>query len=317
MMLGTTNVHTLALIKFIFMKKVFTLLLLSLALSSSNAQYLTITDSNAIWSVQQWKYFSTGDTTIGANSYIKITVGALPGFSIPLSPISYLIRSEANGKNYSRPDTVDYLIYDFSLNAGDTGTAYMPSGGPYGHFEVDSTDVISMAGANRKVMYIHNPMYNFPEVWIEGIGTMNGFGLSNYPLTGIVIDFSCFNDPFLLCYHENGVKLFQNVNNPQGMWMYMVDSCYWICTQGINTSGNPPFLTYPNPVKDILQINGVNHNNYSFRIINTIGQQIYCEQLTVFYTQLDVSDLEVGVYFLEITDQGSNMKRALKFSKIE
>ncbi len=298
-------------------RSILTLLTWACFFVPSFSQYLTLTDSNAVWSVQQWKFFSIGDTMIASNNYIKITEGALPGFTVPLSPVSHFIRSEPNGKNYFRSGGVDYLLFDLSLNVGDTGTVYMtPGTGNPGHFIVDSTDVIFMAGANRKFVYVHSPIYQGRETWVEGIGTLNGFDLANYCLTGLIIDFFCWNDPFLLCYHENGVKLFQSSDTPWNPDMHMVDSCYWMCTMGLDGDEPSIFTVYPNPTSDFITISGL-EDTYVCTIINSFGQEIRSETLSVTNSKVDVSALSPGIYFLVITHLQTKKKTVLKFSKMD
>ena len=68
-------------------------------------------------------------------------------------------------------------------------------------------------------------------------------------------------------------------------------------------------LLFPNPAYDILTIDfKLGHyigTSAYFEIVNIYGQVVKSKNVFVRVSQLDVSDLEAGTYFIRIT-QGSN-----------
>ncbi len=79
-------------------------------------------------------------------------------------------------------------------------------------------------------------------------------------------------------------------------------------TVGINENGEKEFVVvYPNPATDMLNINS-NGEVTNVRLINTVGQVVF-DQVT---NQINVSELESGVYFIQIdTKNGSTTQKIL------
>ncbi len=70
---------------------------------------------------------------------------------------------------------------------------------------------------------------------------------------------------------------------------------------------------YPSPAKNQLFINGEFESNSRVRIFGQNGQQVFEGYIK---QELDISDLERGVYFLKVTDQ-SGKAETLKFIKTD
>ncbi|WP_316634878.1 M4 family metallopeptidase [uncultured Flavobacterium sp.] len=66
----------------------------------------------------------------------------------------------------------------------------------------------------------------------------------------------------------------------------------------VETVETSSFALYPNPVADELNVSFANSEGYSFRIINTLGQQLKTGQLSG--NLVDVSNLSTGVYIIEL-----------------
>ncbi len=94
-------------------------------------------------------------------------------------------------------------------------------------------------------------------------------------------------------------------------------NCLKVGTQ--DTHLNPiRFTIYPNPVQNQLQIKDldINNNLYSIRIVNLMGQTISSLLESKVETNIDVSALEAGIYWLELTDEKTNQKVNQKFIKL-
>jgi len=70
-------------------------------------------------------------------------------------------------------------------------------------------------------------------------------------------------------------------------------------------------VLYPNPVYDVLTIDGIDAMNTSYSIYDMHGQQRLKGYLRS--STIDVSDLTVGMYLIEI--QSANRNAVLKFLK--
>lgn len=72
-----------------------------------------------------------------------------------------------------------------------------------------------------------------------------------------------------------------------------------------NLSTSSDISIYPNPAKDILIINFDNNDLYMgiIQIFNTNGQKVYGERMTKKTTQIDVRNLQKGIYFIKFNNQ--------------
>ncbi|MBS7255317.1 M4 family metallopeptidase [Flavobacterium branchiicola] len=75
----------------------------------------------------------------------------------------------------------------------------------------------------------------------------------------------------------------------------------------LETTETSSFALYPNPVEDELNVSFLNSTGYTFRITNTLGQQISSGQLSG--SPINVSALNTGVYIIELNNGG---KRVVK-----
>ncbi len=63
-----------------------------------------------------------------------------------------------------------------------------------------------------------------------------------------------------------------------------------------------PITIYPNPVKDLIHVNGLQNTVSKLRIYDQMGRLRY--SIKQFKNQIDVSSLEHGMYFIHFIDQG-------------
>lgn len=67
---------------------------------------------------------------------------------------------------------------------------------------------------------------------------------------------------------------------------------------------------YPNPVNDVLNVNAASFKQVS--IYNMMGQQVYRQNVTNNHFQINVSNLQSGVYFLRLDGEKSVVKKFIK-----
>jgi len=79
----------------------------------------------------------------------------------------------------------------------------------------------------------------------------------------------------------------------------------------LETTENSGFALYPNPVADELNVSFLNNTGYTFRIINTLGQQISTGELSG--NPIDVSALNTGIYIIELNNGAKRIIK--KFAK--
>jgi hypothetical protein len=81
-------------------------------------------------------------------------------------------------------------------------------------------------------------------------------------------------------------------------------------------STNPKFEIFPNPAKDIITLTmkqGIKIKNSSISIFNIQGQLVKQQQATEVKTEINISSLSKGSYYIHLTD--GNKKEVMKFVK--
>ncbi|MNY50450.1 hypothetical protein D3C86_1859540 [compost metagenome] len=84
-----------------------------------------------------------------------------------------------------------------------------------------------------------------------------------------------------------------------------------IATGLVETTETSSFALYPNPVADELNVSFLNNSGYTFKIVNTLGQQIITGAFSG--NPIDVSTLNTGVYIIELNN--GSKKIVKKFVK--
>lgn len=79
----------------------------------------------------------------------------------------------------------------------------------------------------------------------------------------------------------------------------------------VETTQTTSFALYPNPVESELNVSIAEGSGYSYKIINTLGQQLTSGQLAG--TGIDVSRLSTGIYLIELNNDGKKIVK--KFAK--
>jgi hypothetical protein len=285
------------------MKKLF-LTLLGLALYSGTfAQFnYFFPDSNSYFSVSWMKFWFEGDTSIGDFTYKKVYVQSHDSIA-DFSKARYFaaLREDTIAeKVYFRyvdyNGNAEFLLYDFSVNIGDTVSFY--SLWPFWYPElkqrvVESIDSTLIDNHYRKRINFHQ--YYQPESWIEGIGSTNGIFFPGY------FDIAdAMEHTYLLCAHIDG-ELIYPLNSP--------DICY---TSGsgvrMNEHKNEPLKIYPTIADNLLYIEtDKSINGFDYKIINVQGQVMNIGTLTS--NTINVSNLNKGIYLIMIADNNKIITR--------
>lgn len=201
-------------------------------------------------------------------------------------------REDSLRKVYCRFDSVDILLYDFSLEVGDTifYDYYYYEGGltEQSHYSVllYKGDTL-VNGENRSTYYLTGGAY--PDVWIEGVGSITGEGLF-CPIADICL---CGKEYRVSCIKEESNILFQNNT--------VCNKCF--CVQDlemdVKTLKVNQIEYYPNPVKEILIIkygNDVKTEIYSIKgnlLIQSEKKEIDLSSLSngIYITKFYVNDI--------------------------
>lgn len=308
------------------MKHCYTLLLLMWCSLAGAQTDFRFADSTAQWSVlsAQWcmntpcASFSTGvysapnDTIINQLWYQQIY-----GFN---SPVCYL-RKDSVEKVYGRykSDSVEFLLYDFGWQVGDSITLGNALGRtwPYSVVDcrLDSIDTVDMGGLRRRFYVSYRiPQWNSGwsferDIWIEGIGSLGTHflspGLDPQSLDGQKEDLLCFFEKDSLLYHDF-------------MSSYFTDdtlSCFlnfdWVGVNDIGDAGGNLNVLYYRPYC-IVKYSKPIENSTQLSLYDLTGRLILQKELTEQTTRIDLGDMAQGVYVYSIQYD----KRKVKAGKL-
>jgi hypothetical protein len=273
------------------------------------------------------------DTTIGSLSYKLFhsrTNEYTPQYSLlredTLTQQVYLLRAG---------DTTEHVIYDFSLNAGDSiwldfqyqGFGLLMSGWWY----IDSTNVYTIAAGPRKALYLsnpNNPMHNGNQIrylqWIESVGC----NLSPLYLDENTADMISWLDAYMgpgcsfnthmysttCAWMENTMtfssQCWENVRQQQQFTYPFGDTCIFMLmgpVEDVNPGIGEVNLT-PNPAKEICTLNfiGESPSEFSISITNIMGQEVKEVSPLTWYAKgthqvsIGLHDLPPGIYSVNL-----------------
>jgi len=196
------------------------------------------------------------------------------------------------------------LIYDFSLNVGDT----FPNVNPYFPYvlEVKNIDTIDYAGTQRRRFEIgeKGDTSSSPYIvaqMIEGIGNTQGI-MYDMCLNLLM----CPTHGRNRCYEHNGELLYHDYSQS-------VQDCI-TPLYGLNEIRleDNSITLYPNPTSKDVNISSENIIN-SIEVFNSLGQRIYQEKAKSKERTIDISSFSKGVYIIGVsTDMGYIRKKLIK-----
>lgn len=157
------------------------------------------------------KYYSIGDTLINGMHYQFLDKYHYNK--------NFVIREDTIGRRiYMRlladpPPAKEYLLYDFSLNVGDTTSIQNP-GSPYpqfaGTFKVDSIKLMPLVNKNHRYFYLHAydtlTANTKTTIWVEGVGSLC---LINTP--GAMPQINGAGQ--VSCYFNNGINEYKQLDS--------------------------------------------------------------------------------------------------------
>lgn len=220
----------------------------------------------------------------------------------------YAMREDSSRKVYFRYtdhptanfDTIEHMLYDFSMNVGDsfydTALAYQP--------KVTSIDTINTPGGLRRRFHIANLQelgQNTRDSWIEGVGSLEI--LINAPL-----------QPFEVWYCLSTMSI------DSQMVFQDTLSCHLIL--GVADIHLQHIRMYPSPASRQLTIDmeqntdAITATYHSIDLINMLGQRVKsitrnCNSKTV---HINVTDLPEGIYNATITDAAGDTRMLGRFT---
>lgn len=249
------------------MKKLIITLTVLTQLSFSYAQtYVPFPDSNAIWNETPESGSTSyceplgliGDTIINSVQYHKIYVLEDTILNIPNSTYYGALREDSLKRiyyfGYTLWDTSEVLLYDFSVNIGDSiqyGVSYKV---------VSDIDSVLVGNQYRKRFHFQ---WVADSLWIEGIGSTKGllFPHTGEPLLG---------SRELICFKQEDSISYLNSN---------YNKCFCPIYDNIGDEGelySDHISIYPNPMTDycVFDLEGLSMGYNTLELYNQLGEVV-------------------------------------------
>jgi hypothetical protein len=245
------------------------------------------------------RYTIHGDTIINEIQYSKLCVESGSTINPTIQSIGGL--REAEKKIYYIGQTIiggefddEYLLYDFTKQIGDTIKHDSYDGFKSVILDIDSV----LIGASYRKRYLVNNhwFYHNPDYIIEGIGSVkNGLlgHISNIPTCGT-------HYWEHICFQLNEEVLFLNP---------LYDECFPsnLLSSTVLQWNETKIKIYPNPTTERLYINNNTNERELFIIMYDINGRIRLSTNLLEQNNINVLQLEKGVYVVKVTDQNGEV----------
>ncbi len=284
-------------------------------------QYYPFRPDTAKWSVASWVhyypggyydhatyfYFINGDTIFDTITYSKI-YSVIPENTnlIDTSSAIYIggLREDNQKHIYYKPAQLiqefsihcmimnftldEFLLYRFDVDSADS--FYLNEYVGYDITVLD-TDSVLVDSSYRRRLWVSGPS-DYIE-WIEGIGDMTSLFGTFCPMFESGDDLLCYEDPSTFYYGPS---------NSSGR------CTYFIVGNSENQLSN--IRIFPNPARRTIRIKSADNEIINEIIIyNQMGNKVFAQ--TQLSGSIDVSDLDVGMYVIEIVLDNFKVRKKL------
>jgi|TARA_R110002110_G_scaffold46388_12_gene140234 hypothetical protein len=293
------------------MKKLLIIVLFSTFSSTFGQEYKPLLDNYNEWHVTTCffgcltdKYFTAGDTIVGANDY-KV----LDGYHYISR--TFLLREELlDRKVYmnivSPSGNNEYLLYDFSMIVGDSidmKNPITPFPENAGYYRLDSIIPRPLAdGDDYRHFYLSpalsNTISNTNAIWVEGAGSLS---LINAPSGDPDIN----GAGSLSCSFKNSIPFYRNLDS--------IDSCEPLIVLGLNEFSNQLYEVQVNTLVTDKYCHLTNVQNARFIDVYDLHGRRLIDHSNNGKREisLDFSNLKSGVYII-VMNTNQFQKRTFK-----
>jgi hypothetical protein len=274
---------------------------------SQTSVYHPFPDSNVVWNVEWanacsvgisnrfWdSYILQGDTVIGLNNYRKVflawRIEHWPCWGFNFSGPGYYygaIRQDTAARTVyyvESNDTTEWLLYDFSLEAGDTLRGYLKSFGCPDDSVVTAVDSVYIDGSYRKRWKFFT--WFGPDYIIEGIGYTGG------PFTPVCSWFE--GGSVLICCTQENIVLFQD-----SFYTTTPGMCELLNSVPKACDGNEAVL-YPNPMHEAAILHTPFQSGTLF-LYDCMGRKVMELIIESENSRIERGTLKTGIYYYKAT----------------
>lgn len=275
------------------------------------------------------RFEAMGDTTMAAQAYKKVWTDGSTYFGA--------VREDSAAQQVyfvHAGDSTEQLLYDFSLNLGDTLAVDLQnnmSGNMYdGNYIVDSVSMVNIRGGLRKYLRLHNPLNvntgpngkPLDLEWIESVGDLHNtfytYMYDNFGYGSGTIYCGTEQESEVFNQEQNGVRNYVNMcvaNNPGG-YLHS-DTCTIDYAGAVHELNSNLIKTtvYPNPSNGEnikLDINGVTGNILTLVVTDMSGKTVWTGTRQVNAQTIFLGNLSLGngLYVLHTYDHGQRISQA-------
>jgi hypothetical protein len=301
------------------MKKIIPFLLSFMAACCFAQQYVPFPTSNAVWRENGVNHSSgipgtyehsfyeikiTGDTIINNLTYHALEssgfgqawynfIGPYPA-GVPGEVCCGGIREDSMKRIYYYDYALgmEYLLYDFNLNLGDTLPSTMMC---YSDRNVIvGIDSINVNGTFHKRYQIADTSYlTLPfGYYIEGIGST--MGLTGGQLHMTEMPFEVYS--WLICYAINGTTTLID-----GIFTNYQYDCDLLNDIRNNNISSPQSITiFPNPARDQFSVASIQQSISSIKVFDILGNEIYSSAFNSTSCIVHCESFPPGIYFVRL-----------------
>lgn len=263
-------------------------------LTASTVYYFHIRSACAAGSFSAWTTISFTTSCAAVNvPYTQDFEGA----TVPALPLCTSQQNVGTGNLWAVANNPGYgfttKALRYTYNSGAAANVWFYTNG-----------VNLVGGTNYKIAYDYGSTGTaFPEKLKVAYGT----SASSTAMTTVLMDHTnVVNDTPLnnivnFTPATSGVYYFGfNANSIADQFYLFVDNINVDVALATDSFSNKSFSVYPNPVKDILNIN-YNENITKIQVINLLGQEVITKSVNNTQNQIDMSGLVQGTYLIKVT----------------
>jgi hypothetical protein len=253
------------------------------------------------YTYKYYRDFIDGDTLLNNIEYHKIYYSGYtyqgwigyPGWYSYYDHSFHGYLREENNRWYIFYENQDMLMFDFTLETGDTLNGFLASSSPYDIIVYDVDSIIIDGDYKKQLQLSMGGLINAAYL-IEGIGSTTGLFAPIYQFE--------FSEQ-LVCYARNGISL----------WGASTEICDLTVSVNENQENEGSCSVFPNPAKDFLILTIPDgYGEVAFTIIDIVGGIVYKNSFeSPSINKINLTSCHSGIYLAISESKG--LRQVVKF----